>query len=140
MNSGTLLVARPSVLIVDDDAALRRALRRCLASRYECEEAESAGEATVLVTSLRVDVIVIDVTLSDGSGLDWIRDHRTACANAGIIVLSGSMAREEAQQALDDGADAVLLKPCPPSELRAAIERALTLRDARRSLPAAGVA
>lgn len=126
--------SRQSVLLVDDDDALRRALSRCLSARYECLQAASAREASTVVTNRFVDVVLIDLTLHDGSGLDWITEHRRTCAGAGIIVLTGSMSQGDARRALELGADAVLLKPCPPSELTAAIERALALRDARRAI------
>ena len=69
--------AGPLVLVVDDEAQVRRFLRAALVSRgYRLVEAESVREAEQLATSHNPDVYLLDLTLPDGDGVDLARRLR----------------------------------------------------------------
>jgi putative two-component system response regulator len=113
------------ILLVDDDAGLRALLRTTFeAVDVELEEAEDARAATAAVTRNRPDVVVLDVGMPGGSGLDVCRNLKADPATDGIsvILLTGSQGGT-AEAAAEAGADAFLRKPFSPLELLAIVER-----------------
>jgi two-component system KDP operon response regulator KdpE len=123
--------SRPRVLIVDDEAPIRRFLKASLqAHGYAVYEAERGEEALVSVQTQRPDVVILDLGLPDLEGTEVTRRLRTWSA-VPIIILS--VREEEADKvgALDAGADDYLAKPFGVGELLARVRAAL-----RRSGPA----
>jgi two-component system KDP operon response regulator KdpE len=109
----------PLVLVVDDEAQVRRFLRAALTSRgYRLVEAEQ------LATSHNPDVYLLDLTLPDGDGVDLARRLREWTA-APIVVLSARGREEDKVNALDAGADDYLTKPFGVNELLARLRVAL---------------
>ena len=120
------------ILIVEDEADIRRFVRLTLES-----EGRTVHEATTLQRGLieagtrRPDLVVLDLGLPDGDGVDLIRDLRTWSAMP-IIVLSARSAEASKIAALDAGADDYLVKPFGSGELMARV-RAQLRRSQRPS-------
>jgi two-component system, OmpR family, KDP operon response regulator KdpE len=115
------------VLIVEDEAALLRALAMNLTARgYEVTEAATGTRALSAAASVDHDVIVLDLGLPDISGLEVIKGIR-AYASTPIVVLSARTATNEKVAALDLGADDYVTKPFSIDELLARL-RAATRR------------
>jgi two-component system, NarL family, invasion response regulator UvrY len=109
--------------IVDDHAMVRSGLRQYLADQADLQvvgEAASGGEAVDLAQSIKMDVMVLDLSMPGQNGMDAMPLIRAKAPGMGILVLSGYPA-EYAQHALDKGADAYLSKDCPPSDIVQAI-------------------
>src|SRR3954469_3738055 len=113
------------ILLVDDDAGLRALLRTTFeAVDVDLEEADDAPAATEAVRRHRPDVLVLDVRMPGGSGLDLCRDLKADPATEGIsvVLLTGSNGGT-AESAVAGGADAFLRKPFSPLELLSIVER-----------------
>jgi len=123
----------PRVLIVDDDAGIRRFLRASLAANgYAVQESSSGEEALQVVPAFRPDVIILDLGLPGVGGT-----HVTGClrewTQTPIIILSVQGEESAKIAALDAGADDYLTKPFGAGELLARIRAALrrtTMPDA----------
>jgi len=121
----------PLVLVVEDDIQMRRFLRTTLSALdYRVVEAETVAEALVAVTTHNPEVILMDLGLPDGDGIDLTRRIR-AWNRVPIIVLSARGREEDKVAALDEGADDYLTKPFGVNELLARIRAAM-----RRSVAA----
>ena len=115
----------PLVLIVEDERQMRRFLRTTLAALdYRLVEAETAAEALAAVTTHNPDVILMDLGLPDGEGIDLTRKIRT-WSRVPIIVISARGREEDKVAALDEGADDYLTKPFGVNELLARIRAAM---------------
>jgi two-component system KDP operon response regulator KdpE len=107
------------VLVVDDEASIRRFLRAALATHsYKVFEAGTCQEALASILDDRPDLIILDLGLPDGDGVDVTRRVRE-WSQAPIIILSVREAEAEKVAALDAGADDYLTKPFGLSELLA---------------------
>lgn len=110
---------RARVLVVEDDADIRRFVRLTLeAEGCEVFEAEGLKRALIEAGTRRPDVIVLDLGLPDGDGVDLIRELRS-WSTVPILVLSARSGESDKIQALDAGADDYLVKPFGAGELMA---------------------
>jgi two-component system KDP operon response regulator KdpE len=119
---------RPLILIIEDEMPIRRFLRTSLqSSDYRVAEAETAAQGRARASSEPPDLMVLDLGLPDGDGLDiieWFRDW----SHAPIIVLSARGQERDKVTALDRGADDYLTKPFGVGELLARIRVAFRNR------------
>jgi CheY-like chemotaxis protein len=112
------------LLLVEDEQAnraliraiLSRARRRELAGHVLHEAATIAGARAILATE-SIDVILLDVRLPDGSGLDLAAEVRASDRPARIVIISASVLPAERSQAAESGADAFLGKPFGAADL-----------------------
>lgn len=117
-----------TILIVDDEPAIRRFLRNTLAVQdYRVVEAETAEAALWSARHEKPDMIVLDLGLPDRDGLELIRDWRAQSAIP-IIVLSSRVDEKVKVAALDAGADDYMTKPFGVDELMARIRTAMRHR------------
>jgi two-component system response regulator MprA len=124
--------AKPSVLVVDDDKAVRESLRRSLEfNGYEVHLAGDGAEALAGIGALDPDVVVMDVMMPRLDGLETTRALRTAGNHVPIIVLTARDAVGDRVEGLDAGADDYLAKPFALPELLARLRALL-----RRVVPA----
>src|SRR6266702_1022083 len=94
-----------AILLVEDDPALRRALRTTLRSRdFEVLEAATGETAIVLAADRRADVVILDLGLPDLDGLNVLRRLR-AFTDVPVIVLTARDEQSEKVRSLDAGAD-----------------------------------
>jgi len=116
------------VLIVEDEAAIRRFVRMALQSEgLEVHEAESLQRGIIEAGTRRPDLIVLDLGLPDGDGVDLIREVRT-WSETPILVLSARTDEDDKVVALDSGADDYLVKPFGTPELLARVRAQLRRR------------
>ena len=119
----TELAAR--VLIVEDEAEIRRVVRLILeAQGHEVFDADSRQRGLIEAATRRPDLIVLDLGLPDGDGVDLIRELRGWSA-VPVIVLSARSAEAHKIAARDAGADDYLAKPFGAGELLARVRAQL---------------
>ncbi|MCL5735231.1 MAG: response regulator [Actinobacteria bacterium] len=129
--------ARPAnVLVVEDDAPMRRFLRAALANEgYRVTEAETAQLAMTNILARMPDLILLDLGLPDIDGADILRRVRE-WSQVPIVVLSARTREGDKVDALNSGADDYLTKPFGVPELLArvavALRHAAALKDAGR--------
>ncbi|MDX1663388.1 MAG: response regulator transcription factor [Candidatus Promineifilaceae bacterium] len=116
---------RPTVLIVDDEQALRDFVRRNLEVRnFETLSAANGLEALALFNTHQVDLVIADLMMPHMNGLEMIRRIRETSL-VPIIVLSALGEEQDKVQALNLGADDYLTKPFGVEELLARIKAVL---------------
>jgi two-component system, OmpR family, response regulator MprA len=119
-----------TVLVVDDDASIRRMLSRTLiAAGYLVETAADGGAALAAVERAAPDVVVLDVAMPGIDGLSVSRRLRRAGLGLPILLLTARDAVPDRVAGLDAGADDYLIKPFAAEELLARV-RALLRRGA----------
>jgi two-component system response regulator MprA len=117
------------ILIVDDDRALRDALRRALVlGGYDTVPADSGEAALAELTNGAPDAVVLDIGLPDIDGLEVCRRLRSSGNRVPVLMLTARDAVEDRIDGLDAGADDYLVKPFDVGELRARL-RALLRRS-----------
>jgi DNA-binding response OmpR family regulator len=111
------------VLVVDDDAAVRRSSGRILAQAgYEIVEAGTGEEAITAVSTQRIDAVVLDVELPDSSGFEICSRIKERHHDLPVLHLSGAaVTLDDRVRGLELGADGYLIKPAAPSELVATL-------------------
>jgi two-component system KDP operon response regulator KdpE len=113
------------VLVVEDEPQLRRFLRTALGAQgYRLVEAETVQEALIAATTHNPELILLDIGLPDGNGIDLTRRIRE-WSRVPIIVISARGKEDDKVAALDAGADDYLTKPFGVNELLARIRVAL---------------
>jgi len=115
----------PVVLVIEDEPQMRRFLRAALESHgYRPVEAGTAREGIAQASGRTPDVILLDLGLPDGDGIDVARRIREWSATP-IIVISARGQEQDKIAALDAGADDYLTKPFGVGELLARLRVAL---------------
>ena len=109
------------LLIVEDDAALAEMIAAMLAERFEVRRAGDCPEAIRLLLEFQPHLVILDLLLPGGHGLDVCRALRRVSA-APLLVLSGLNDTATKVRALDAGADDYLTKPFAMEELRARLD------------------
>jgi two-component system KDP operon response regulator KdpE len=113
------------ILVVDDQAQIRRFMRTTLAGAgYEVGDAKTGEEALEKVREFRPDLVLLDVNMPGMGGLAACREIR-ADTNVGIIMLTVRNSEGDKVAALDAGADDFVTKPFSTPELLARIRAAL---------------
>ena len=116
------------VLIVEDEVEIRRFVRMALnAEGFEVIEADAVRRGLIEAGTRRPDLVVLDLGLPDGDGVDLIRDLR-AWSDIPIVVLSARVTEADKIGALDAGADDYLVKPFSAGELLARVRAQLRRR------------
>lgn len=119
------------ILLVDDHAFVRRAIRRLLEVQPDlrvCGEAESGARALQLVQSQRPDVVVLDLVLEQEDGLLLTKELRRRYPDLPILILSLHKESLFAERALHAGADGFLMKNDAPERLVEAVRAVLDRR------------
>jgi DNA-binding NarL/FixJ family response regulator len=116
------------VLLVDDHELIREGLARAFerdAGMSVIGQAASVAEALSAWRALRPDVVVTDLQLADGSGLDIVRAVRSDSANVGLVMLTMHAADAQMLAAMEAGASAFLGKEARGTEVVAAAAHAV---------------
>ncbi len=129
------LTRNARVLIVDDDVALCRMLQALLS------EAEVNSEALLdpivaleRIRSEEFDLIVSDLNMPGLSGMELLREVRSARPRCGFVIMTGTEDLQVAVQAMRLGADDYLVKPLQVDAVLASLERCLTKKGLEREL------
>jgi len=121
----------PLVLVVEDEAQIRKFLRASLTAHgYRLEEAETGKQGLLLAATKPPDLVILDLGLPDMDGLQVTREIR-AWSAVPIVVLSARGQEQDKVAALDAGADDYLTKPFSVAELAARLR--VALRHAART-------
>jgi two-component system KDP operon response regulator KdpE len=123
----------PVAVLIEDEPQIRRFVRAALeAEGWHVHESGTIKQGLVEAGTRKPDLIVLDLGLPDGSGVDFIRDVR-GWSGVPIVVLSARSGETEKVAALDAGADDYLTKPFGIAELmarvRANLRRKRTMAD-----------
>ena len=132
------------VFIVDDHPAICDAVKDTLASTMDiefCGQAESYENGFLKIEELEPDVAIIDISLSDGHGLDLVSNLQAQVPDVGIVVFSMYDEKVYAERAIRAGASGYLMKTESTEKLVQAIRRvergetAVSQRMASRAVP-----
>jgi len=105
---------RPLVLAVDDDPGMRELLACSLRGwGWEAAAAATLAEARAAIAREQPDLVILDASMPDGSGTDFVREIRHGGAPRVAILMFTGLGAEEGQAALTLGADDYLVKPAP---------------------------
>jgi DNA-binding NarL/FixJ family response regulator len=140
MSTTPMPTTRTKVLLVDDHDLIRKGLRHAFERDRQFEvvgEAATAAEAVRQAGALQPDVVIMDLRLPDGSGLEATRALRKNNANMGIVVLTMYAGDDQLFGALEAGASAFVPKTAPADEVVAAARHAMV---SPRSFAAADLA
>jgi DNA-binding response OmpR family regulator len=118
-------VAHKTILICEDEEALRELVRAILGPDYTFAEASEGDEALALIRDLRPDLVVLDLMLPGKSGLEVLSELRSDSASDGtpVVVVTAWTHAEEA--VLAAGADRFISKPFEPDTLQSTVEELL---------------
>lgn len=109
------------ILIVEDEKEIRRFVRTALEKEgYRVSDADALQRGLIDAGTRKPDLVILDLGLPDGDGVDFIHDLRQWSAMP-VLVLSARIAEAEKVRALDAGADDYLSKPFGISELLARV-------------------
>lgn len=124
---------KPQILLIEDCAVTRFGVVRYFSKDgYQISEAGSLAEASRMMAERRFDLIIIDVNLPDGNGLDLISAEREAQNLVPIIVITGAGDIPLAVEAMQRGADNFLMKPIDMPALSISLAKSLELGTLKR--------
>jgi DNA-binding response OmpR family regulator len=121
VGSGHVLGDEMRVLVVDDEREMRDLLQRYLGRTHGVKSVGTCKEAEAMLAHSRFDVLILDVMLPDGSGLQLCAKSRLAGLETPILLLTARGEVRSRVAGLDAGADDYLAKPFALSELRARV-------------------
>jgi DNA-binding response OmpR family regulator len=130
----TNIHSRPCVLIIDDEEAVRHAVRGILQSEYDILEAESVDQGLDMLRQDRPDLITLDVRMPGRSGLEALKLIRESeeYTNTPVIMITGYASLDGACEALRLGATDYLQKPFGVDQLKTSIRNGLRRHESVR--------
>jgi two-component system response regulator HydG len=121
---------KKTILVVDDDKSILRTFTRILQkSGYEIDVAETGKEAMEKAENRNYDLALVDIRLPDMDGTDLLAKLKNQLQHTVKIMITGFPSLETGVKALDEGADAYLVKPVKPQELLMLLEEKLKNRE-----------
>jgi len=131
---------KAKLLIVDDEKAIRWALRKTLQGmNFEIAEAETGEQALALVRTVHFDAVLLDIGMPGMNGIEACKKIRKLMPLLGIVMLTVKNAEEDKIQALDAGADDYITKPFHVGELAARLRAAVRRASASQADDAAAI-
>jgi DNA-binding NtrC family response regulator len=119
----------PTLLIVDDDDAIRGMLFDLLSDRYECHTASMAEEALQYVEVEKYDAILTDIAMPGLTGVELLKKIQENHSGTPVILISGKGSEQDPQALIDMGAFAYVTKPFNLDEIEEVVERAVTKKQ-----------
>jgi DNA-binding response OmpR family regulator len=121
---------KKTILVVDDDKSILRTFTRILQkSGYEIDVAETGKEAMEKTEGHHFDLALVDIRLPDMDGTDLLAKLKKQLQHTVKIMITGFPSLETGVKALDEGADAYLVKPVKPQELLMLLDEKLKNRE-----------
>lgn len=104
---------RPVILVVDDERDARTTIAQFLEGRYEGEyhEAEDGEAAVAFIAAHRCDVMLLDIKMPKKSGMSVIKEAKALRPDIDILIISGWVSEEVAEEAVRSGATDYAIKP-----------------------------
>ncbi len=115
----------PTLLIVDDDAAIRGILFDLLSGRYECHTASMAEEAFQYLEVEHYDAIITDIAMPGLTGVELLKRVQLRDEDTPVILISGKDSKQDSKSLLALGAFAYVTKPFSLDEIEQVVERAV---------------
>lgn len=115
----------PTILIVDDDAAIRGMLYDLLSEKYECNTASMAEEALQYLEVEKYDAIVTDLAMPGLTGIELLKRVQQTDMETPVILISGRGAEQDPEDLIELGAFAYVTKPFNLDEIEEVVERAV---------------
>jgi len=121
---------KKTILVVDDDKSILRTFTRILQkSGYNIEVAETGKEAIEKAENQHYDLALVDIRLPDMDGTDLLAKLKRQLQETVKIMITGFPSLETGVKALDEGADAYLVKPVKPQELLVLLDEKLKTKE-----------
>lgn len=118
------------ILVVEDEKDLRQSISAFLQEQgFLCEEAMNYVAAEDKLATYDYEVVVLDLTLPDGNGLNLLEHLKKECANTGVLIVSARNSIDDKIKGLDLGADDYITKPFHLAELNSRINAILRRRN-----------
>jgi DNA-binding response OmpR family regulator len=114
-----------TLLIVDDDDAIRGMLFDLLSDRYECNTASMAEEALKYIEVERYDAILTDIAMPGLTGVELLKKIQEHDSTTPVILISGKGSEQDPKALLDLGAFAYVTKPFNLDEIEQVVEWAV---------------
>jgi two-component system response regulator AtoC len=122
-------VTRERLLLVDDEESFRKLVARELGrAGYVVEAAGSVAEAREAIARESFHLVLLDLRLPDGNGIDLLSDIKSSLPATQVVILTAYGTVAEAIVAMKEGAYDFLTKPCKLDELEAVLSKALELQ------------
>jgi DNA-binding NtrC family response regulator len=118
-------VPMPTILIVDDDAAIRGMLYDLLSEKYECNTASMAEEALQYLEVERYDAILTDLAMPGLTGIELLQRVQQTDLETPVILISGRGPEQDPEDLIELGAFAYVTKPFNLDEIEEVVERAV---------------
>jgi len=119
-----------TILVVDDDKSILRTFTRILQKQdYKVDTAETGKEAIEKAESKYYDLALVDIRLPDTDGTELLARLKRQLKNTIKIMITGFPSIESGVKALDEGADAYLVKPVKPEDLLMLIREKLKNKE-----------
>jgi DNA-binding NtrC family response regulator len=119
----------PTILIVDDDAAIRGMLYELLSQKYECNTASMAEEALQYLEVEKYDAIVTDIAMPGLTGVELLKRVQQRGLDTPVILISGKGSEEHPDLFVTLGAFAYITKPFNLDEIEQVVERAIEVKQ-----------
>jgi len=115
-----------NLLIVDDEASLRDFLSIVFEEEeWQVETAQSLGDARVAIQRIEPDVVLCDLMLPDGSGIDLVREVKAQTPSIAFVMITAHTSTRSAVEALKAGAFDYIAKPFDIEELKFIVRKAI---------------
>jgi two-component system, NtrC family, response regulator HydG len=124
---------RKSILVIDDDFSVTDSMRLLLTDAgFQIQTAHTVTAASSTLSNHRFDLVITDLCLPDGTGIDVITQVKSETPETEVILMTGHGSIDVTIEAIKRGAYYYLEKPCTPDSLLALVNRALEVAMLRR--------
>lgn len=125
--------SQTTILVVDDDRFIRELCTQAL-NKYRIVQAGTCEEAILQYETEHPDLILTDISMPGGSGIDLLRSVKTLDPNATVVIMTGFVNTDIILSALKEDADDFINKPLNILQLRTSIEKALVRKALKQEL------
>ena len=128
-------MVRDKILVVDDESLIAWSLAKMLEKAgFRVETAGTCVEALAKLRALEPDLVMLDIWLPDGNGLDLLKEFKRLCAEVPVIMITASADADSALAALKLGAEDYIGKPFSLDAVRLVVEKALEKKEKKEDL------